>query len=131
MGWESNMLDFDWNQMRTSIPAQSKVTAGHVEMAKPVGTRNRQVRVNRYARMVVSCSFTIVAFSLLVSFGLHTFATSLSYKVQLAKLESASQMERNARLQMALDDLVTNQQSARQFGLSEFSTPERIALGGK
>lgn len=131
MGWESNMLDFDWNQMRTSIPAQSKVTAGHVEMATPVGTRNRTVRVNRYARMVVTCSFTIVAFSLLVSFGLHTFATSLSYKVQLAKLESASQMERNARLQMALDDLVTNQQSARQFGLSEFSTPERIALGGK
>ena len=125
------MLDFDWNQMRTSIQAQSKVTAGHVAMATPVGTRNRKVRVNRYTRMVVSLSFTIIGLSLLVSFGLHTFATSLSYKVQLAKLESASQLERNARLQMALDDLVTNQQSARQFGLSEFSTPERIALGGK
>lgn len=125
------MLDFDWNQMRTSIPAQSKVTAGHVSMATPVGTRNRKVRVSRYTRMVVSLAFTIIALSLLVSFGLHTFATSLSYKVQLAKLESASQMERNARLQMSLDDLVTNQQSARQFGLSEFSTPERIALGGK
>ena len=125
------MLDFDWNQMRTSIPAQSKVTAGHVVMATPVGTRNRKVRVSRYTRMVVSLAFTIIALSLLVSFGLHTFATSLSYKVQLANLESASQLERNARLQMALDDLITNQQSARQFGLSEFSTPERIALGGK
>lgn len=131
MGWEFNMLDFDWNQMRTSIPAQSRVTSGHVTMATPVETRNRKARVNRYTRMVVSLSFTIIAFSLLVSFGLHTFATSLSYKVQLAKLESASQLERNARLQMALDDLVTNQQSSRQLGLSEFSTPERIALGGK
>lgn len=81
--------------------------------------------------MVVTLSFVVIGASLLVSFGLHTFATSLSYKVQLAKLECASQMERNSRLQMSLDDLLTSQQSARQFGLSEFSTPERIAIGGK
>lgn len=125
------MLDFDWNQMRTSIPAQPRVTSGHMAMATPLATSNRKLKFNRYIRMVVSLVFSIIALSLLVSFGLHTFATSLSYKVQLAKLESASQMERNARLQKALDDLVTNQHSARQFGLSEFSTPERIASGGK
>ena len=125
------MVNFDWTQMRASIPAQTKVTAGHVAMTTPAGSRNRKVRVRHYTKMVVSLSFTIIALSLIVSFGLHTFATSLSYKVQLAKIESASQMERNARLQMALDDRVTNQHSARQFGLSEFSTPERIVAGGK
>ena len=125
------MLDFDWNQMRTSIPAPTRVTSGQVKMASPARATNRSFRVNRYARMVVTLSFVVIGASLLVSFGLHTFATSLSYKVQLAKLECASQMERNSRLQMSLDDLLTSQQSARQFGLSEFSTPERIAIGGK
>lgn len=125
------MLDFDWNQMRTSIPAPTRVTSGQVKMASPARVTNRSFRVNRYVRMVVTLSFVVIGASLLVSFGLHTFATSLSYKVQLAKLECASQMERNSRLQMSLDDLLTSQQSARQFGLSEFSTPERIAIGGK
>lgn len=124
------MLDFDWNHIRTVTPVQPKVTSGHVTMATRFATQNHRAKLHRYARMVVSLSFTIIALSLLVSFGLHTFATSLSYKVQLAKLETTKQMERNARLQMALDDLITNQQSAHQFGLSEFSTPERIALGG-
>lgn len=125
------MLDFDWNQMRTSIPVQTKVTSGQVSIAKPVGTKNSKSMIGRYARMVMMWSFVITGVSLLVSFSLHTVATSLSYKVQLAKLESAKQLERNAKLQMALDEIVTNQKSARQFGLSEFSTPERIALGGK
>jgi hypothetical protein len=125
------MLDFDWNQMRTSIPATAKVTSGQVKVASPARKTNPTYRLNRYARMVVSLSFAVIASSLLVSFGLHTFATSLSYKVQLAKLESATQLERNARLQMSLDDLVSNQQSARHIGLSEFSTPERIVVGGR
>ncbi len=125
------MLDFDWNQMRTSIPVQTKVTSGQVSIAKPVGTKNSKSMIGRYARMVMMWSFVITGVSLLVSFSLHTVATSLSYKVQLAKLESAKQLERNAKLQMALDEIVTNQKSARQFGLSEFSTPERLALGGK
>jgi len=125
------MLDFDWNQMRTSIPAPTRVTSGQVKMTSPAKATNRAVRVNRYARLVVTWSFIVTAASLLVSFGLHTFATSLSYKVQLAKLECASQLERNARLQISLDDVLTSQQSAKQSGLSEFSTPERIVLGGK
>lgn len=117
--------------MRTSIPVQTKVTSGQVSIAKPVGTKNSKSMIGRYARMVMMWSFVITGVSLLVSFSLHTVATSLSYKVQLAKLESAKQLERNAKLQMALDEIVTNQKSARQFGLSEFSTPERLALGGK
>jgi hypothetical protein len=125
------MLDFDWNQMRTSIPVTPRVTSGQVKVASPARKSNPKFRVNRYVRMVVSMAFCVTAASLLVSFGLHTFATSLSYKVQLAKLESVAQQERNARLQMSLDDLVTNQQSAVQLGLSEFSTPERIVIGGK
>lgn len=125
------MLDFDWNQLRTSVPQQTRVTTGHLEVSVPTGTAVRKNRFGRYSRKVVTWSFTIVCLSLLVSFGLHTFATSLSYKVQLAKLEYASQLERNARLQKALDDLVTTQQSVKHTGLSEFSTPERLALGGK
>jgi len=31
---------------------------------------------------------------------------------------------------MALDNLVANQESAKKIGLSEFSTPERISIGG-
>lgn len=125
------MVDFDWNQLRTSKPAQPAITSGHLVVATPAGNRSRRARVNRYTRMVVSISFAIITVSLLVSFGLHTFATSLSYKVQLAKLDAAAQLERNARLHMALDNQITNQQSSRPFGLSEFSTPELIALGGK
>ena len=117
--------------MRTSIPATAKVTSGQVKVASPARKTNLTYRLNRYARTVISLSFAVIASSLLVSFGLHTFATSLSYKVQLAKLESATQLERNARLQMSLDDLVSNQQSARHIGLSEFSTPERIVVGGR
>lgn len=79
----------------------------------------------------MTLTFLIIASSLLTSFALHTVATSTSYKVQLAKLECANQLERNSRLQMALDDLVANQNSAQKLGLSEFSTPERISIGGK
>jgi hypothetical protein len=125
------MLDFDWNQMRTSIPAQTRVTAGQVKIASaPIQQRRKHI-LARYGRSVMTLTFLIIASSLLTSFALHTVATSTSYKVQLAKLECANQLERNSRLQMALDDLVANQNSAQKLGLSEFSTPERISIGGK
>lgn len=125
------MLDFDWNQMRTNIPAPVRVTSGQVSIAPKAVTSRRNPRVGIYARKVMTLSFGIVGLSLLVSFALHTLATSISYKVQLAKLEVAAQMERNSRLQMSLDNLVSNQQTSRQLGLSEFSTPERITTGGR
>jgi hypothetical protein len=125
------MLDFDWNQMRTSIPAQTRVTAGQVKIASAPIQQKRKHNLARYGRSVMTLTFLIIASSLLTSFALHTVATSTSYKVQLAKLECANQLERNSRLQMALDDLVANQNSAQKLGLSEFSTPERISIGGK
>ncbi len=79
----------------------------------------------------MTLTFLVIASSLIASFSLHTIATSISYKVQLAKLECANQLERNSRLQMALDGLVANQKRALKIGLSEFSTPERISIGGK
>lgn len=117
--------------MRTNIPAPVRVTSGQVSIAPKAVAPTRNPRVGRYARKVMTLSFGIVGLSLLVSFALHTLATSISYKVQLAKLEVAAQMERNSRLQMSLDNLVSNQQTSRQLGLSEFSTPERITTGGR
>jgi hypothetical protein len=127
---ETKMLDFDWNQMRTNIPAPPRITAGHIKVATATLPSKNQRRLDRYVRMVITNTFLIIGSSLLVSFILHTFATSLSYKVQLSKLACSAQLERNSRLQMSLDNLVTNQHTARQFGLSEFSTPERISAGG-
>jgi hypothetical protein len=124
------MLDFDWNQMRTSIPAQTKVTSGLVKIASTSGRQKPKHILAGYGRRVVTLTFLVIASSLLTSFTLHTVATSLSYKLQLAKVECVNQRERNSRLQMALDNLVANQESAKKIGLSEFSTPERISIGG-
>lgn len=125
------MLDFDWNQLRTSIPAQTRVTAGHVKIASPPVRQKRKHILARYGRTVMTLTFVVIASSLIASFSLHTIATSISYKVQLAKLECANQLERNSRLQMALDGLVANHNSAQKLGLTEFSTPERISIGIK
>ena len=125
------MLDFDWNQMRTSIPAQTRVTSGQVTIASAHTKQKRKHLLARYGRTAMTLTFLVIASSLLTNFALHTIATSISYKVQLAKLEYAKQLERNSRLQMALDDLVANQNSAHKLGLTEFSTPERISIGVK
>ena len=125
------MLDFDWNQMRTSIPAQTRVTSGHVTIASAPTKQKRKHLLARYGRTAMTLTFVVIASSLLTNFALHTIATSISYKVQLAKLECAKQLERNSRLQMSLDDLVANQNSAQKLGLTEFSTPERISIGFK
>ena len=125
------MLDFDWNQMRTSIPAQTRVTSGLVTIASAPTKQKRKHLLARHGRTAMTLTFLVIASSLLTNFALHTIATSISYKVQLAKLEYAKQLERNSRLQMALDDLVANQNSAQKLGLTEFSTPERISIGVK
>lgn len=125
------MLDFDWNQMRTSIPAQTRVTSGQVTIASAHTKQKRKHLLARYGRTAMTLTFLVIASSLLTNFALHTIATSISYKVQLAKLEYAKQLERNSRLQMALDDLVANQNSAQELGLTVFSTPERISIGVK
>ena len=125
------MLDFDWNQMRTSIPAQTRVTSGQVTIASAPSKQKRKHHLARYGRTAMTMTILVIASSLLTNFALHTIATSISYKVQLAKLEYAKQLERNSRLQMALDDLVANQNSAQKLGLTEFSTPERISIGVK
>ena len=125
------MLDFDWNQMRTSIPAQTRVTSGLVTIASAPTKQKRKHLLARHGRTAMTLTFLVIASSLLTNFALHTIATSISYKVQLAKLEYAKQLERNSRLQMALDDLVANQNSAQKLGLTEFSTPEHILIGVK
>lgn len=125
------MLDFDWNHMRTSLPAQTRVTSGQVKSASPPVRQTRKHILARYGRTIMTLTFLVIASSLIASFSLHTIATSISYKVQLAKLECANQLERNSRLQMALDGLVANQKMALKIGLSEFSSPECISIGGK
>ena len=117
--------------MRTSIPPQTRVTSGQVTIASAPTKQKRKHLLARYGRTAMTLTFLVIASSLLTNFALHTIATSISYKVQLAKLEYAKQLERNSRLQMALDDLVANQNSAQKLGLTEFSTPERISIGVK
>ena len=66
------MLDFDWNQLRTSIPAQTRVTAGHVKIASPPVRQKRKHILARYGRTVMTLTFVVIASSLIASFSLHT-----------------------------------------------------------